>query len=93
MTAIPKTPKIPNDQITPVIAELLEIDQLQKELIQALKDEIAILKGEKPKPVIKPSKLESGEDEDKDGGKGEKNENGKRPGSKKRKKKKKDQGP
>ena len=31
---------------------------LQKELIQSLRDEIAILKGQKPKPKISPSKLE-----------------------------------
>jgi len=30
---------------------------MQKELIQQLKDEIARLKGQKPKPDIKPSKL------------------------------------
>lgn len=32
---------------------------MQKELIQQLRDEIAILKGQKPKPKIPPSKLES----------------------------------
>ena len=60
---------------------------LQKEQIQAYKDEIAILKGEKPKPKIKPSKLES--DEDDDNNKDDNSSNKpKRPGSKKKAKKK-----
>ena len=37
---------------------LLEICHFQQEQIQQLRDEIARLKGEKPKPKIKPSKLE-----------------------------------
>lgn len=52
-------PKIPKDQITPIVAELLELIQLQKEEIQLLRDEIARLKNQKPKPRIKPSSLES----------------------------------
>jgi len=59
MSALRKPPKIPEDQITPLIADLLEIIQLQGEEIQHLKDEIARLKGQKPKPKIKPSKLEN----------------------------------
>ena len=51
-------PKIPKDQVTPIVADLLEIIQLQKEEIQLLRDEIARLKNQKPKPKIKPSKLE-----------------------------------
>jgi len=41
-----------------LVAELLEVVQLQMEEIQFLKDEIARLKNQKPKPDIKPSKLE-----------------------------------
>jgi hypothetical protein len=58
--------------------------QLAKEQILALRDEISILKGEKPRPKIKKSILEgkNAKDEDKD-----KNDNkGKRPGSTKRSK-------
>lgn len=54
--------------------------QLQQELIQSLRDEIARLKGQKPKPQIKPSALEKGA-----GGK-KKRKKRKRPGSKKRSK-------
>lgn len=58
MSALRKLPKIPEEQITPLIADLLEIIQLQGEEIRSLKDEIARLKKQKPKPKIKPSKLE-----------------------------------
>ena len=40
------------------IDELTNTMAMQKELIQQLKDEIAVLKGQKPKPKIAPSKLE-----------------------------------
>ena len=59
-------PKIPEEEKTPVILQLLEIIEqisvanlLQAEEIQLLKDEIARLKGQKPKPKIRPSKLEN----------------------------------
>ena len=58
MTPLTQLPKIPSDQITPLVAELLGTIQLQMEEIQFLKDEIARLKGQKPKPKIKPSNLE-----------------------------------
>jgi hypothetical protein len=51
----------PPDQVTPAVSTLLEICHHQQEQIQQLRDEIARLKGQKPKPKIKPSKLESGE--------------------------------
>lgn len=53
-----KVPAIPEEERTPLVVALLEIIELQREEIQALRDEIAQLKGEKPKPTIKPSKLE-----------------------------------
>jgi len=80
-------PKIPEEEKTPVILELLVIieqisvaNMLQAEEIQLLKDEIARLKGQKPKPKIRPSKLEE------DRKKKKKSSSGKRPGSQKRKK-------
>ena len=87
MANIPKIPKIPvisEEQMNPLIAELFEIIHLQHEVIQQLKDEIARLKGQKGKPVIKPSVLEkpvsADEENEKSSG------SGKRPGSAKRKK-------
>jgi len=50
-------PQISGEEITPLVCKLLEIIQLQSEEIQHLKDEIAKLKGHKPKPTIKPSNL------------------------------------
>lgn len=66
-----------------VVAVLAEQLHLAKEQIQAMRDEIAILKGQKPRPKIPKSKLEGKEsqrDEDK------KENEGKRPGSSKRSK-------
>ena len=51
-------PKIPEDQITPLVAKLLELIHLQMAEIQLLKDEIARLKNQKSRPKIKPSTLE-----------------------------------
>jgi len=83
MSTIPKLPDIPEEERTPLVVALLEIIQLQQEQIQALKDEIARLKGQNPKPTIRPSKLEKKSKRKKK--KGRKN----RPGSDKRKKTKK----
>ena len=51
-------PEIPPEERTPLVVVLLEIINQQQEEIQRLRDEIAILKGQKPKPQIKPSRLE-----------------------------------
>lgn len=59
MISTTRFPKIPEDQITPLVAELLQLTQLQMEEIRLLRDEIARLKGQKPRPNIKPSRLES----------------------------------
>lgn len=45
-------------QLRQIIDEMANALAMQKELIQQLRDEIARLKGQKPKPDIKPSKLE-----------------------------------
>ena len=58
MNLLTRLPNISSDQITPLVAELLGTIQLQMEEIQFLKDEIARLKGQKPKLKIKPSNLE-----------------------------------
>ena len=72
----PKIPDIPDEERTPLVTALLEIVQIQQELIQELKDEIARLKGQKPKPRIKPSALEKDS--------GNKESSAKRSGSSKR---------
>ena len=75
MVSCPKIPDIPEEERTPLVVALLEMTHLQQEQIQALKDEIARLKGQKPRPKIKPSRLEEDSaNDDKGGGK-------KRPGS------------
>lgn len=45
--------------MTPAVVRLLERCHWLQEQVQALRDEVARLKGQKPKPVIKPSALES----------------------------------
>lgn len=86
---IPDLPDVSEEEQSPLLKKVLEICSFQKEqlalqneIIQALKDEIARLKGEKPKPDIKPSKLEKGSGKNSGNDKKLKN----RPGSKKRKK-------
>jgi len=76
-----RIPKIPEEERTPLVVALLEIIQFQQEQIQELRDEIARLKGQKPKPKIRPSALEKDtSNKDKQAG------SRKRPGSAKRKK-------
>jgi len=84
MKATPKIPDIPEDQRTPLVAALLEIIQVLLEKNQELKDEIARLKGQKPKPDIKPSVLEKDPVK-----RGEQVSGTKRPGSAKKEKTKK----
>ncbi len=81
-------PKIPEEEKTPIILRLLEIIGqqsetiiLQAEEIQQLKDEIARLKKQKPKPKIRPSRLEKSPQDQK-----RKEPSWKRPGSEKRSK-------
>jgi len=62
MSASKLISQISKEEITPIVAALLEIIQNQAEEIQGLKDEIAILKGHKPKPKIKPSNLDKNTD-------------------------------
>ena len=82
-----KLPNISEDEKSPLVVQLLalieqqaSIVQQQAEQIQLLRDEIARLKGQNPKPKIRPSSLEK-----KKKSKSKKSK-GKRPGSKKRKK-------
>lgn len=79
MNTLPKIPEIPKEQRTEAVVTLLEITRLLQETVQQLRDEIARLKGEKPKPDIKPSTLEQGAKN-----KGKKDKQKKRPGSDKR---------
>jgi len=72
-------PKIPEEQKSELVVLLLEVIKEQAEIIQELKDEIARLKGNNPKPKIKPSQLEQPKKEE---GKG--HDEGRRPGSEKR---------
>ncbi len=51
-------PEIAESERTPLVVRLLEIIEQQQELIYCLQDEIAILKGLKPRPKISPSALE-----------------------------------
>ena len=74
---IPKIEDIPVEEQTPLVLMLLEYLNLLAEENQALRDEIARLKGQKPKPKIKPSGLESRR-------KNKSEKKGKRPGSAKR---------
>jgi len=73
--------KMAKNEVSPVVSELIEYIKQQGEMIQDLKDEIAGLKGQKPKPKIRPSNLEKETNKRK-----KQLRNKKRPGSKKRSK-------
>lgn len=81
-------PDIPEEVQTPLVKELLEIIERlaqrvlqQDEQIARLKDEIAVLKGEKKRPQFKPSQLDKNAGQDEGASR-----EGKRPGSAKRSK-------
>ena len=80
-------PPIPDAERTPLVASLLAIIDAQQqriqqleETVQQLRDEIAVLKGQKPRPTIAPSRLETPPTRSAGG------EGTKRPGSAKRSK-------
>lgn len=75
--------KVPEEQRSPLVTQLLHVIEQQIKEIQQLKDEIARLKEHKGKPKIPPSRLEK-EPEDKENK--EKSSKAKRPGSQKRSK-------
>jgi hypothetical protein len=51
-------PDIPENERTPVVLQLLDIIHQMQEALTRLTDEIALLKGLKPRPTIRPSILE-----------------------------------
>jgi hypothetical protein len=62
---LPPVPEVPAEQRTPLVEALLALICAQQdriaileETVQQLRDEIAILKGQKPRPQIAPSQLE-----------------------------------
>ena len=64
-TVLPALPDIPTEQRTPLVEALLAVIRAQQDrmgeleqTVQHLRDEIAILKGQKPRPSIAPSRLE-----------------------------------
>ena len=81
MPAVPPLPDLPPPEERPpwvegllgVIAALREELHFAREQIQALRDEVARLKGQKPKPTIRPSRLTEGESQ-------ERNRRGRPPG-------------
>ncbi len=75
---IPKVPDIPEDERGPLMVLLLEIIRLLKETVQALRDELAVAKGQKKKPDIKPSRLEKGTRDPKDKDKKRRRRSGRR---------------
>jgi hypothetical protein len=58
----PKLPVIPDAEQTPRVRSLLQLSAPQQEPIQRLEDDIRRLKGGPPRPQLKPSSLEPGED-------------------------------
>src|SRR5579863_9246655 len=71
-----RTPLV--DALLAIIQEVLDRNRQLESTVQELRDEIAILKGQKPRPDIKPSRLEASRP------KSAPAEGSKRPGSAKR---------
>jgi hypothetical protein len=85
-------PPISEQEMTPLVRALIAKNEeyagiilALREQVQLLKDEIAILKGQKPRPKIPPNRLEKDKPGSSGTGNGNDN-NGKRPGSAKRNK-------
>lgn len=79
---ISKVPEISEEARIPIVCRLLELIEERDELIEQLKDEIAVLKGQKTRPKITPSKM----DEQSSSDSGHRDCEDKRPGSQKRSK-------
>jgi hypothetical protein len=75
-----KPPEIPEKDQSPLVEQLLAFIEQQSIIIQQLKDEIARLKNQPPRPTIKPSNLGKSKKHT------SKSSRNKRPGSKKRSK-------
>jgi hypothetical protein len=75
-----KPPEIPEKDQSPLVEQLLAYIEHQSIIIQQLKDEIARLKNQPPRPTIKPSRLGKSKKHT------SKSSRNKRPGSKKRSK-------
>jgi hypothetical protein len=78
-----RTPLV--EALLAIIRELLDRNRQLEETVQQLRDEIAILKGQRPRPNIKPSRLESATPPSQEGLQ-TKEGSQKRPGSEKRSK-------
>lgn len=77
-----KIPHFESSELSPKVLKLFEIIRQQGEAIQQLRDEVAVLKGQKKKPNIKPSCLEEDTEAEDEKGK----ETNKRAGSSKKSK-------
>ena len=84
ITAEERTPLV--EKLVEIIDGLLEKNQRLSAEAQQMRDEIAVLKGEKAKPKFKSSKMDKNTNEDKNEASGEDGEKLKRPGSAKRSK-------
>ncbi len=81
MKTIGQILKMSKEEQSPIVSELIDYIKQQGDMIQKLKDELAELKGQKPKPKIKPSNLEKKTTRRK-----KNKQSKKRPGSKKKSK-------
>jgi hypothetical protein len=88
MTALTPIPPIFEHDMTPIVKALIARNEeyagmilMLREQVQLLKDEIAVLKGQKPRPKIPPNRLEKDKPDSSDKNK---DREGKRPGSAKR---------